>query len=78
MQLLPENADAFDGPMMTIMAAQTFAAVGEKDRALALIEHLLVAPNGLTVPMARIDPMWDPLRDDPRFEQLLVTHAPRS
>ena len=78
MQLLPESVDAFDGPKMIIMAAQTYATIGEADRALALIEHLLTAPNGLTVPTLRLDPMWDPVRNDPRFEQLLVKHAPRS
>ena len=78
MQLLPESVDAFDGPMMTILAAQTYGTIGENDRALALIEHLLTVPNGLTVPTLRIDPMYDPLRSDPRFEQLLAKHAPRS
>ncbi len=77
MQLLPESVDAFDGPMIATMAAQAYATVGESDRAFALIEHLLAIPNGLSVPTLRLDPMWDPLRDDPRFEQLLVTHAPR-
>jgi serine/threonine-protein kinase len=78
MQLLPESADALDGPMMGVMGAQTFAAVGEKDRALQLVDHLLTVPNGVTVAMLRIEPMWDPLRDDPRFEQLLTKHASRS
>ena len=78
MQVLPESADAYDGPMIAIMAAQTFAQVGESDRALALIDHLLTNPSALSVPTLRLDPMWDPLRNDPRFEQLLVKHAPRS
>ena len=75
MQLLPESVDAFDGPMITIMAAQTYALIGDNDRALTLIDHLLVIPNGLSVPTLRLDPMWDPLRSDPRFEQLLTKHA---
>jgi TolB-like protein/Tfp pilus assembly protein PilF len=77
MQLLPESADAFDGPMLTVMAAQTLAVVGETDRALALVDHLLTIKSGLSVPLLRLDPMWDPLRNDPRFEQLLAKYAPR-
>lgn len=77
MQLLPQSVDAFDGPMIATMAAQAYATIGERDRAFALIEHLLTIPNGLSVPTLRLDPMWDPLRDDPRFEQLLLKHAPR-
>ena len=60
------------------MAAQTFALVGETDRALAMIDQLLTTPHGLSVPSLQLDPMWDSLRNDPRFEQLLVKHAPRS
>ena len=78
MQLLPASVDAFDGPMMTIMAAQTFALIGENDRSLALLDQLLTTPNGADVPSVRLDPMWDGLRDDPRFEQTLAKHAPRS
>ena len=78
MQLLPPSVDAFDGPMMMIMAAQTFAHVGENDRALALLDQLLAMPNGGSVPGVRLDPMWDKLRDDPRFEQTLAKHASRS
>ena len=77
MQAVPESADAYDGPMMTVMAAQTYALVGESDRALALVDHLLRIPSGLSVPLLRIDPMWDPLRSDPRFEEILTRHAPR-
>lgn len=78
MQLLPESVDAFDGPKVAIMAAETYATLGEAERALALVEHLLTAANGLTVHTLRLDPMWDPLRSDPRFEQLLAKYAPRS
>jgi serine/threonine-protein kinase len=78
MQLLPASVDAFDGPMITVMAAQTFGLVGENDRALALLDQLLTTPNGVSLPSVQLDPMWDTLRDDPRFEQLLTKHAARS
>jgi tetratricopeptide (TPR) repeat protein len=77
MQLLPPSVDAFDGPTIMSMAAQTFAVAGENDRALALLDQLLAMPNGGTVATVRLDPMWDGLRDDPRFEQTLTKHAPR-
>jgi TolB-like protein/Flp pilus assembly protein TadD len=71
MELKPESKDAFDGPMYTTALAQIYAWSGDKDAALQLIEKSLATPNGVTAPMLKLDPMWDPLRDDPRFQALI-------
>jgi TolB-like protein/Tfp pilus assembly protein PilF len=70
-ELTPESADAFDGPQLTASLAQIYAWVGEKDQALRLLDRSLETPNGITVPMLKLDPMWDPLRNDPRFQELI-------
>jgi serine/threonine-protein kinase len=69
--LKPESKDAFDGPMYILALAQIYAWIGEKDQALQLIERSLTSPNGITGPMLRLDPVWDPLRDDSRFQALV-------
>jgi len=74
-ELRPESLDAFDGPMITNSLAEIYAWVGEPDRALELIEHSLTTPNGTTVALLKIDPVWDPLRKDPRFAQLITRHG---
>ena len=53
--------------------AKIEAQVGEIDSALKHIEQLLAAPAGREVSAAslRTDPVWDPLRTDPRFQALL-------
>jgi len=71
-ELLPESADAFDGPLMILVLAQIYTLVGDFDSALPLIEHSLCSPAGITVPLLKLDPVWDPLRNDPRFERLLA------
>src|SRR6266480_4930040 len=70
-ELLPESQDAFDGPEVTAELAQIYAWTGELDQAFSLLDHLLTSPNGITVPLLKLDPAWDPLRKDPRFQALI-------
>jgi tetratricopeptide (TPR) repeat protein len=73
-ELLPESKDALDGPMIRTGLAQIYSLTGEKDEALRLLDHLITAPNGVTVPLLKLDPIWDPLRSDPRFRALIDKH----
>src|SRR5438034_1442974 len=77
-ELLPESQDAFDGPEVTAELAQIYAWTGEHDQAFGLLDHLLVVPNGITVPGLKLDPIWDPLRKDPRFQALIGKYSAKS
>src|SRR5467141_2429402 len=77
-ELLPESQDAFDGPQGTAALAQIYAWTGEFDEAFRLLDHLLNVQNGLTVPMLKLEPMWDPLRKDPRFQALIDKYSPKT
>src|SRR5437773_8930274 len=74
-ELLPESQDAFDGPQETAALAQIFAWTGESDEAFRLLDHLLTIRSGLTVPIFKLDPAWDPLRKHPRFQTLINKYA---
>jgi len=74
-ELLPESQDAFDGPKIAASLAQIYALTGKSDKAFRLLDHLLQVPNGLTVPTLKLDPVWDPLREDPRFQALIDKYA---
>jgi TolB-like protein/Flp pilus assembly protein TadD len=69
-EFLPVSKDAFDGPLIATKLAVIYAQVGEPDRALELLADLMKLPNGPTPGTLRIEPEWDPLRRDPRFEKL--------
>jgi TolB-like protein/Flp pilus assembly protein TadD len=77
-ELLPESQDAFDGPQIAAALAQIYAWTGESDEAFRLLDHLFAIPNGLTVPMFKLDPAWDPLRKDPRYQALIDKSSAKS
>src|SRR5437867_857349 len=78
-ELVPESQDAFDGPLGTAALAQIYAWTGESDEAFRLLDHLLTVPtHGLTVSMLKLDPAWDPLRKDPRYQALIDKYAVKS
>jgi len=52
-----------------------YTMVGEYDSALDEIEYLLSILSFVAVPTLRLDPLWAPLRDHPRFQALLEKYA---
>ena len=73
-ELLPITRDAFAGPEYLMYLAQLYVSVGENDQAIALLQQLMSIPAGLSMSAAllRLDPLWDPLRNDPRFQKLVA------
>ncbi len=72
--LLPESQDALEGPKATLELAKIYTWTGETDQALFLLDHSLSTPSGITVSSLKLDPVWDPLRSDPRFQALIDKH----
>ncbi|PYK45485.1 MAG: hypothetical protein DME46_04045, partial [Verrucomicrobia bacterium] len=66
----PIEKDAVDGPGPIETLARVAAGIGEPDRAIAGLQKLLSIPGSLTPALLRLDPMFDPLRNDPRFQKL--------
>jgi len=62
--------DAVNKPWSETTLAQIQARFGDFDSAIAAIPHLLEVPAGLTIANLKLDPFWDPLRRDPRFQKL--------
>src|SRR5437764_1063456 len=67
--------DAMIGPGVEEEIAIARAHLGETDVALQSVKQLLQIPNGLTPALLRSNPLWDPLRNDPRFQTLLESKA---
>ncbi len=77
-ELQPESKDAFEGPAITEGVAQVHAILGDKDRAIEILEGLLSRPSGVTAQSLKINPIWDSLRSDPRFQALAQKYADKS
>jgi TolB-like protein/class 3 adenylate cyclase/Tfp pilus assembly protein PilF len=85
MALIPIEKDAVAGPIPIEILARVSARMGEPDRAMAALEKLLSIPYDgalaqnvpLTPALLRLDPMFDPLRNDPRFQKLATSEAQR-
>ncbi len=76
--LLPSVKDAVDGPTHEENLAFVEALVGDKNRAIPTLQRLLEIPysNCLTPALLRLDPKWDSLRGDPRFQKLCEEKKP--
>jgi len=81
----PIEKDAMRGPVPIEVLARVAARMGEPDRAIAALQKLLSIPYAgpladnvpLTPALLRLDPMFDPLRNDPRFQKLVASPAPK-
>jgi len=83
----PIEKDAVTGPAPIEILVRVAARTGEPERAFAALEKLLSIPYAgplatqdlpLTPALLRLDPMFDPLRNDPRFQKLAVSDAPKT
>jgi hypothetical protein len=76
-ELLPISKDAVDGPLMVVNLAVVYAWTNESDLAFETLDSLAKTPHGIYYGQLKLDPYWDPLRKDPRFEKLLAELAPK-
>ncbi len=68
--------DLAAGPFTWYVLAETCLIVGETERAIELVDKVLATPAGVRPShhWYRLDPLWAPVRDDPRFQAVLEKH----
>ena len=75
MELTPITADAMSGHAYLVMLAKIYAWVDEPYLAVKTIHTAMTTSGWISVAMLDVDPDWDPIRDDPRFEELIRMHS---
>jgi TolB-like protein/Tfp pilus assembly protein PilF len=74
-ELLPLSKDSWEGPFYINNLALIYVWVGEKDLALEELARSSRIAVGINYGELKLDPAWDPLRQDPRFQELLIAAA---
>jgi hypothetical protein len=73
--MLPLAKDAVVGVILITNLARIYALTGEKDLALKQLDIVSKLPYGPSYGELRLDPEWDSLRGDPRFEKIVASLA---
>jgi hypothetical protein len=76
-EMLPISKDAVDGPGIAQNLVVVYAWTNELDLAFETLAPLAKTPAGVYYGNLKLDPYWEPLRKDPRFDKLLAKLAPR-
>jgi hypothetical protein len=73
--LHPLETDPLDGFNAELRRSIVLARLGERDAAIAAVEKLMKASGPLTTTMLKLEPDFDNLRGDPRFERLIAAQS---
>ena len=78
MAMYPTSKDPFGGPEEEEDMARIYALLGDADHAVPILKRLLQIPYGgwITPALLRLDPVWDQIRNDPRFQELAAEKKP--
>ena len=76
-QLVPVEKDAINGPLLVQYLSVIYSWTGHKDLAIKELKRVATIPSNINYGLLRLHPYWDELRGDPRFEQIVVSLAPK-
>src|SRR5437773_4239853 len=78
MAMNPTSKDPFEGPVEEEIMAHSYALLGDADHAIPILNRLLQIQYAfaITPALLRLDPVWDQIRNDPRFQELAAEKKP--
>ena len=76
-ELLPVSKDVIDGALLMEYLAAIYTMTGKTDNAIEQLAATAKLPGHLNYGELQLDPMWDPLRGDRRFQTIVASLAPK-
>ena len=76
-EMLPIYKDAWDGPLLVYNLAAVYGLTNQTNSAFEQLANLMNIQGGILYGELKLDPAWDPLRKDSRFDKLLAELAPK-
>jgi non-specific serine/threonine protein kinase len=76
-RMMPLSKDAFVGEQLLRYLAEIYMMCGEHEAAIDQLETLMSVPGYMSAAILRIDPLWDPIRSNPRFRRLVEANFPQ-
>jgi len=73
--LMPFQHDNYEGTERKVIQIELFIWLSEYDQAIELVDQMLSIPSDLTVNELKLFPIYDPLRDHPRFQEVLKKYG---
>jgi eukaryotic-like serine/threonine-protein kinase len=71
-ELVPSSQNAVDAPGQIVVLAEVYAQLGERDAALEQLANAVKLPAGPSYGRLKFDPVWDSIRNDPKFEAIMA------
>ena len=73
MTIDPTSSDPFEGPAQEESMAEIYSMLGDADHAIPILKRLIKIPSftQITPTLLRMNTIWDPIRNDPRFQELV-------
>jgi TolB-like protein len=77
MTIRPISKDGWSGPVFEVRMAEIYAKLADADHAIPILQRVLQLPCGfgITPALLRLAPIWDPIRNNPRFQELAAEKA---
>lgn len=72
MELAPLSRNALDAPVQMVVLAEVYVRVGEREAALEQLATAVQLPAGLDYGRLKFEPVWDDIRTDPRFQEIMA------